>query len=89
LLEAPINQSLNFSNDISTNAWFDVKKKAYLNSNIFLTRTFSEIKIGEKTAFNGFATEKLKTFSEWDMTMVAERQEIIKKLISDIWKFEV
>ena len=88
LLEAPINQSLNFSNDISTNAWFDVKKKAYLNSNIFLTRTFSEIKIGEKTAFNGFATEKLKTFSEWDMNMVAERQEIIKKLISDIWKFE-
>lgn len=89
LLEAPINQSLNFSNDISTNEWFDVKKKAYLNSNIFLTRTFSEIKIGEQTAFNGFATNNLKTFDTWNMITVSERQEIIRKLIIEIWKLYV
>lgn len=89
LLEAPINQSLNYSNDISTNEWFDVKRKAYLNSNILLTRTFSEIKIGEQTAFNGFATSKLQTFNEWTMKEVAERQEIIRKLILEIWKLEV
>jgi hypothetical protein len=89
LLEAPINQCLNFSNDISTNQWFEVKKKAYLNSNIFLTRTFSEIKIGEKTAFNGFATNNLKTFDTWDMKTVSERQEIIRKLIIEIWKLHV
>jgi uncharacterized protein with ParB-like and HNH nuclease domain len=89
LLEAPINQSLNFSNDISTNEWFNVKKSAYLNSNILLTRTFSEVKIGEQTAFNGFATSKLKSFTEWDMNTVAERQEILRKLILEIWKMEV
>lgn len=89
LLEAPINQSLNFSNDISSNEWFNVKKKAYLNSNILLTRTFSEIKIGEQTAFNGFATSKLKSFTEWGMIDVAERQEILRKLILEIWKLEM
>ncbi|WP_343747001.1 DUF262 domain-containing HNH endonuclease family protein [Chitinophaga sp.] len=89
LLEAPINQSLNFSNDISTNEWFDVKKNAYLNSNILLTRTFSQIRIGEQTLFNGFASTKLKTFDEWNMDTVAERQEIMRNLIVEIWKLEL
>ncbi|WP_436490332.1 DUF262 domain-containing protein [Chitinophaga sp. ARDCPP14] len=89
LLEAPINQSLNFSNDISTNQWFDVKKNAYLNSNILLTRTFSQIRIGEQTLFNGFASTKLKTFDEWNMDTVAERQEIMRNLIVEIWKLEL
>ncbi|RYX87140.1 DUF262 domain-containing protein [bacterium] len=86
LLEAPINQSLNYSNDISSNDWFDVKRAAYLNSNILITRTFSQIQIGEQTRFNGFATERLKTFATWNITSVNERQEIIKSLIQDIWK---
>jgi hypothetical protein len=86
LLEAPINQSLNNTNDLSSNEWFEAKKKAYLNSGIYLTRTFSEIKIGEQTAFNGFATKYLKTFPTWTMKEVAERQEIIKNMMTDIWK---
>lgn len=89
LLEAPINQSLNFSNDISTNEWFDVKRKAYLNSSILLTRTFSEIQIGEQTAFNNFASTKLKTFDKWNMETVGERQEILRKLILEVWKIEL
>jgi len=89
LLEAPINQSLNYSNDISSNEWFKVKKQAYLNSNIFLTRTFSEIKIGEHTKFNGFATENLKPFDYWNMETVAERQDILKQLILEIWKLYI
>ena len=89
LLEAPINQSLNYSNDISSNEWFNVKRKAYLNSNILLTRTFSVIQIGEQTKFNGFATERLKTFDNWNMETVNERQGILKRLIQDIWKLYV
>lgn len=86
LLEAPINQSLNNTNDLSSDLWFETKKKAYLNSSIILTRTFSDIKIGEQTAFNGFATKHLKTFNSWTMKEVAERQDIIKNLMTDIWK---
>lgn len=86
LLEAPINQSLNFSNDISSNGWFVAKKTAYLNSNILLTRTFSNIQIGEQTKFNGFATEKLKSFDHWNILAINERQDILKRLIQDIWK---
>jgi hypothetical protein len=86
LLEAPINQSLNNTNDLSSDEWFHAKKKAYINSSIILTRTFSEIKIGEATAFNGFATKHLKPFTSWTMKEVAERQEIIKTLMTDIWK---
>jgi len=86
LLEGPINQSLNNTNDLSSDEWFKMKKKAYLNSGIILTRTFSEIKIGEQTAFNGFATKYLKTFESWTMKEVAERQDIIKNMITDIWK---
>lgn len=89
LLEAPINQSLNFSNDISTNEWFVEKKKAYLNSSILLTRTFSEIQIGEQTAFNNFASTKLKAFDKWNMETVGERQEIMRKLILEVWKLEL
>ncbi|MCC8408605.1 DUF262 domain-containing HNH endonuclease family protein [Mucilaginibacter sp. UR6-1] len=86
LLEAPINQSLNYSNDISSNEWFDVKRAAYLNSNILLTRTFSEIQIGEQTKFNGFATETLRSFGNWNAVTISARQEILKRLIKDIWK---
>jgi uncharacterized protein with ParB-like and HNH nuclease domain len=89
LLESPINQSLNYSNDISSNEWFVAKKNAYLNSGILLSRTFSDITIGHKTAFNGFATEKLKSFDYWNMDAVSERQEILKKLILDIWKIHI
>ncbi|QEC75905.1 DUF262 domain-containing protein [Mucilaginibacter ginsenosidivorax] len=89
LLEAPINQSLNYSNDISSNEWFIIKKTAYLNSNILLTRTFSLIQIGEQTKFNGFATEKLKTFDDWNILAINERQDILKRLIQDIWKLYV
>ena len=88
LLEAPINQSLNYSNDISSNQWFFIKKNAYLNSNILLTRTFSEIKIGEQTVFNSFTNAALKTFVEWNMDTVQERQEMLRKLILEIWKLE-
>ncbi len=42
LLEGPINQSLNHTNDLSSNAWFETKKTAYINSTILLTRTFSK-----------------------------------------------
>lgn len=86
LLEAPINQSLAFSNDISSNQWFTVKRSAYLNSTILLTKTFSDIKIGANSVFNNFAAEHLKSFDEWNMNKVAERQEIIRKLIVEIWK---
>ena len=89
LLEAPINQSLNFSNDISTNEWFTSKKEAYLNSTILLTRTFSEIKIGEQTAFNSFTNTALKTFDDWNAETIMERQEIFRKLILEIWKLEL
>lgn len=88
LLEAPINQSLNFSNDISSNEWFEVKKKAYLNSSILLTRTFSEVKIGEHTAFNGFATARLKSYDDWDMHSVAERQETLRSLMLETWSLD-
>ncbi len=88
LLEAPINQSIGSYNDISSGEWFNVKRNAYLNSTILLTRTFSEIKIGEQTIFNSFASAKLKTFSDWNMDTVQERQEILRKLILDIWKLE-
>lgn len=86
LLEAPINQSINHSNDISSNEWFVVKKAAYLNSTILLSRTFSVIEIGQQTAFNGFATKSLKAFDVWNMQTISERQEIFRSLILDIWK---
>lgn len=85
LLEAPINQSLNYSNDISSNEWFFVKKAAYLNSNVYLTRTFSKVSIGQNSVFNNFANNHLKSFDKWDMETIAERQEMMKKLIVKIW----
>ncbi len=89
LLEAPINQSLNFYNDLSSDEWFNGKKNAYLNSNVIITRTFSDVKIGEQTQFNGFASARLKPFNEWNMTTIAERQEVIRKLALEVWKMEV
>jgi uncharacterized protein with ParB-like and HNH nuclease domain len=89
LLEAPINQSINYSNDISSNEWFEVKRNAYLNSSILLTRTFSDIKIGTNTAFNQFASQNLKCFNKWSMRTIAERQEIFRKLILEIWKLYI
>lgn len=89
LLEAPINQSLNFSNDISSNLWFEEKKRQYLKQPVLLTSTLSEIKIGDQTVFNNFVNGRLKAFSDWNMTTVDERQEMFRKLILDIWKLEL
>lgn len=85
LLEPPINQSLNHSNDLSSDVWFQTKKTAYLNSNILLTKTFSDVTIGNNTAFNNFTSTKLKSFDEWNMTAISDRQHMIERLITDIW----
>jgi len=89
LLEAPINQSLNKTNDISNNEWFESKRAAYLNSSILLTRTFSDIQIGSDTVFNSFTKANLLSFTEWNMSKVADRQEMIRKLCVQVWKLDV
>ncbi|MCZ8356247.1 MAG: DUF262 domain-containing HNH endonuclease family protein [Cyclobacteriaceae bacterium] len=86
LLEAPINQSINFYNDVSNNEWFEGKKEAYQNSDIFLTRTLSSVSIGQNTAFNQFAKENLKSHDEWGIESISARQEMMKKLMMEIWK---
>jgi len=89
LLEAPINQSINHSNDISSNEWFNVKTNAYQNSNILLTKTFSENTIGKETAYNKYVKENLKHFEEWDKTKINERQLVLKKLMLKLWTVDV
>jgi len=89
LLDAPINQSINYFNGLSTNQWFDEKKKEYLKQSVLLTGTLSNIKIGEQTLFNSFSNENLKAFNEWNMETIEERQEILRKLILDVWKLEL
>jgi uncharacterized protein with ParB-like and HNH nuclease domain len=89
LLEGPINQSLNFSNDISSNEWFEVKTKAYKNSNILLTKTFSKTNIGKNTEFNKFVSTHLKHFDDWNMEKIQERQQMLKELCLETWNVNV
>ncbi len=86
LLEAPINQSINFFNDVSNNEWFVGKKAAYQNSNIYLSKTLSGISIGQNTSFNQFAQGNLKSYEHWDIETISSRQEMMKKLMMEIWK---
>ncbi len=88
LLEQPINGSLNFSNDISTDEWFATKTTAYKNSNILLTMAFTENPIGKNTAFNKFVENELKQFDSWDKEKISERQQMLKKLMLNTWKVE-
>ena len=88
LLEQPINGSLNFSNDISSNEWFAVKSEAYKNSNILLTSTFTKNSIGKNTAYNKFVLANLKHFNSWDRDKINERQVVLKKLMLKSWTTE-
>ena len=88
LLEQPINGSLNFSNDISSNEWFKVKVNAYKNSNIILTKTFTNNSIGKKTTYNKFVSEYLKHFDYWDRDTIKKRQQILKKLMLNTWTID-
>lgn len=88
LLEGPINQSLNYSNDISSNNWFNVKTDAYKNSSIYLTKTFTENKIGQNTAFNKFVSENLKHYQNWNKETIISRQHVLKELMLKVWSVD-
>jgi hypothetical protein len=89
LLEGPINQSLNYSNDISSGEWFKSKRGEYVKSGILLTKSLTNISVGDKTAFNTFISNRLKFFEVWGMREVAERQEILRGLILEVWRLEL
>ncbi len=45
--------------------------------------------VGSQTSFNDFAAKNLQTFKEWNMESVSLRQEMMRKLISQIWILEL
>jgi uncharacterized protein with ParB-like and HNH nuclease domain len=89
LVESPINQSLNFANDLSSDNWFSKKKIEYLKSDVLSTKSLAGLKIGKQTAFNKFSEENLMEFSKWDYEEITRRQSILFKLSKKIWKTRI
>jgi uncharacterized protein with ParB-like and HNH nuclease domain len=89
LLEQPINGSLNNTNNISSEEWFNTKTEAYKSSNIFLTKTFTKTLIGNDTDYNKFIPTNLKNFTLWDRERINERQQMLKKLMLKTWSVDV
>jgi hypothetical protein len=85
LLEGPINGSLNFTNDLSTDEWFEKKKTEYQKSKNILTLSLLNNEIGKNTAYNKFVRENLIPFSSWGPEEITRRQEMIQKLAEKIW----
>ncbi|WGV25875.1 HNH endonuclease family protein [Halotia branconii] len=82
LLEQTLNSSIQ-------NSSFDIKKRAYKQSNFLLTQCISDKpSIGNNTAINR-AVEDLISFQEWNSQSIEKRQEMLKALALKIWYEEV
>jgi len=81
LLEKPINI-------VASNNFFQIKCAEYKKCKYYLTSSIAEITtVGNNSSINRINT-KLSSYSNWDATMIENRQEKLINLISDIWKIE-
>lgn len=80
LLEKSINGS------IGRGDFFEVKKTAYQNSSLYLTRSLSKTeRVGANTALNR-TSDKLREYNQWGSEEVMDRQEKIADLAMTVWK---
>jgi uncharacterized protein with ParB-like and HNH nuclease domain len=81
LLEQPINGSIGRD-------YYNLKKEAYMKSNILLTKSIAiKENVGKNTSINRINVE-LITFTEWTKKSIEERQDMLFKLAKKIWKIE-
>lgn len=86
LVESPINQALNQCNDLSSDKWYEDKKRAYLNSEILLTNFMNpEFIVGKHTALNRFKDEHKLTYGLWNKNSVIDRQKALIQLACEVW----
>ena len=80
LLEKPINGS------IGNKDFYDVKRAAYLESEIYLTRSIAKVEdVGTNTAINRI-NQKLKNWELWNENSIIERQQMLYELAIHIWE---
>ncbi|MBZ9788205.1 DUF262 domain-containing HNH endonuclease family protein [Psychroflexus sp. CAK57W] len=82
LLEKSINAS------IGNKDFYNHKVSEYSKSAIYLTKSISVLEnVGTNTAITRI-NQRLKTFSNWDISTIAERQEMLFDLSKSIWKVD-
>jgi len=79
LLERPINIA-------ASNNFFDLKKAEYLKSMKYLTKSIVELThVGKNSSVNRI-NEWLRTFEDWTVSSITERQEMLAELAKEVWK---
>ncbi len=82
LLEKPINI-------VAGNDFFLQKSDVYRKSKYYLTSSIAELTVvGNNTSINRM-NQKLKSFTEWSAASIDERQVMLSRLVTEIWKIEV
>lgn len=81
LLEKPINI-------VASNNYFQLKIQEYKKCKNYLTSSIAGlVNVGVNTSITRI-NEKLKSFECWDASAIDSRQEMLIKLIFEIWKIE-
>ena len=79
LLEKPINI-------VAGNDYYNTKKEEYRKSNNYLTRSLVELtSVGQNTSINRM-NDKLESFPEWNASSIDKRQEMLIRLVQDVWR---
>lgn len=87
LIESPINQALNHSNDLEKEAWYRQKLEEYQKSEILLTRLLNPTaSIGQNTALNQFRYKYNLSFDNWTYESVEVRQDTLLRLACEVWR---
>ena len=81
LLEKPINI-------VAGNDYYTSKQVEYRKSSNYLTRSLAQLtNVGKNTSISRI-NEKLEAFPVWDAVSIDRRQELLMKLVLDVWKTE-
>lgn len=79
LLEKPINI-------VAGNDFYDEKKREYMKSANYLTRSLVElVQVGQNTSISRI-NEKLEAFPNWDAASIERRHGMLIELAKDVWK---
>ena len=82
LLEKSINAS------IGNNDFYNHKVGEYSKSSIYLTKSISILEnVGTNTAITRI-NQRLKSFTDWNSSTIAERQELLFDLSKSIWEVD-
>jgi uncharacterized protein with ParB-like and HNH nuclease domain len=82
LLERPINSAIGRN-------FYEIKQKKYKASNYYLTKSLAGFDDGGKKDSIARTNAMLKEFSEWTPESIDDRQEMLRKLSKELWKFSL